>query len=139
MAVTLTDNAARRIVRILSGEPGKSALRIGVAGGGCSGFSYTFDLVADRNADDIAVENQGATVLIDEMSLSFMDGAVIGKNCIVAGHSIVTENAVFPDNSIIAGVPAKVVKTRDSGEANKGNAEWYFQNALRYAKGEDVM
>jgi len=77
MAVTLTDNAARRIVRILSGEPGKSALRIGVAGGGCSGFSYTFDLVADRNDDDIAVENQGATVLIDEMSLSFMDGAVI--------------------------------------------------------------
>ena len=73
-------------------------------------------------------------------------GCTIGDNCliginatIVAGHSIVTENAVFPANSIIAGVPAKVVKTRDSGAPNKGNAEWYFQNALRYAKGEDVM
>ncbi|MCB1155597.1 gamma carbonic anhydrase family protein, partial [bacterium] len=73
------------------------------------------------------------------INATIMDGAIIGNNCIVAGHSIVTEGAVFPDNSIIAGVPAKVVKTRDSGEANKGNAEWYFQNALRYARGEDVQ
>ena len=73
------------------------------------------------------------------INATIMDGAIIGNNCIVAGHSIVTEGAVFPDNSIIAGVPAKVVKTRDSGEANRGNAEWYFQNALRYARGEDVQ
>ena len=73
------------------------------------------------------------------INATIMDGAIIGNNCIVAGHSIVTENAVFPDNSIIAGVPAKVVKTRDNGAANAANAEWYFRNALRYAKGEDVM
>ena len=71
------------------------------------------------------------------INATIMDGAVIGKNSIVAGHSIVTEGSVFPENSIIAGAPAKVIRTRDSGAANKANAEWYFQNGLRYAKGED--
>ncbi len=71
------------------------------------------------------------------INATIMDGAVIGANSIVAGHSIVTEGSVFPENSIIAGAPAKVIRTRDSGAANRQNAEWYFQNGLRYAKGED--
>jgi carbonic anhydrase/acetyltransferase-like protein (isoleucine patch superfamily) len=71
------------------------------------------------------------------INATIMDGAVIGANSIVAGHSIVTEGSVFPENSIIAGAPAKAIRTRDSGAANKANAEWYFQNGLRYAKGED--
>ena len=75
--VTMTASAAKRIPKILAAEPDKTALRIAVEGGGCSGFSYKFDLVGDRNADDIAVERDGATVLIDDMSLTFMGGAVI--------------------------------------------------------------
>ncbi len=71
------------------------------------------------------------------INATIMDGAVIGANSIVAGHSIVTEGSVFPENSIIAGAPAKVIRTRDSGAANRQNAEWYFQNGSRYAKGED--
>jgi carbonic anhydrase/acetyltransferase-like protein (isoleucine patch superfamily) len=55
---------------------------------------------------------------------------VIGANSIVAGQSIVTENAVFPENSVIADVPAKLVKTRDDAAANRMNAEFYFQNGL---------
>jgi carbonic anhydrase/acetyltransferase-like protein (isoleucine patch superfamily) len=64
-----------------------------------------------------------------------MDGAKIGNNCIVAGHAIVTEGSAFPDNSIIAGSPAKLVKTRDSGAANIMNAAFYVQNAKNYARG----
>lgn len=75
--VTMTASAAKRIVKIMAAEPDKTALRIAVEGGGCSGFSYKFDLVADRNADDIAIERDGATVLVDDMSLTFMGGAVI--------------------------------------------------------------
>ncbi|MDE2363284.1 MAG: gamma carbonic anhydrase family protein [Hyphomicrobiales bacterium] len=71
------------------------------------------------------------------INATIMDGAVIGDNCIVAGHSIVRENSVFPDNSIIAGVPAKLVATRDNAAANKANAEFYYQNGLRYARGVD--
>jgi iron-sulfur cluster assembly accessory protein len=75
--VEVTEAAARRINAILAAEPGKKALRVAVEGGGCSGFSYTFDLVAGRNDDDVAVERDGATVLIDELSLIYMGGSVI--------------------------------------------------------------
>ena len=56
MKVDVTDAAARRIGKIVAGEPGKTALRVSVEGGGCSGFSYKFDLVSDRNDDDIVIE-----------------------------------------------------------------------------------
>lgn len=69
------------------------------------------------------------------INATVMDGAVIGDNSIVAGHSIVTENTEFPPNSIIAGVPAKVVATRDNSTANLGNAAFYAQNAVNYAAG----
>lgn len=73
------------------------------------------------------------------INATIMDGAVIGDNSIVAGHSIVTENTEFPPNSIIAGVPAKVVGTRDNGRANAMNAAFYRQNAENYAAGEERM
>lgn len=75
--VEMTDAAATRISRIVANEPGKEALRVSVEGGGCSGFSYKFDLVEGRNDDDTAIEKNGATVLIDEMSLIYMGGSVI--------------------------------------------------------------
>jgi iron-sulfur cluster assembly accessory protein len=75
--VTMTDSAAKRISKILASEPGKTALRISVEGGGCSGFSYKYDLTDTRNADDLVLEKNGATVLIDDMSLTFMGGSVI--------------------------------------------------------------
>ncbi len=73
------------------------------------------------------------------INATVMDGAVIGDNSIVAGHSIVTENTEFPPNSIIAGVPAKVVATRDMGKANAGNAAFYHLNGQNYAEGIDRM
>ncbi len=75
--VELTDAAAARINKILAGEPGKIALRVSVEGGGCSGFSYQFDLVDTRNDDDIVIERNGATVLVDDLSLVYMGGSVI--------------------------------------------------------------
>lgn len=75
--VSLSDRAARRIARILAGEPGGTALRVSVSGGGCSGFQYGFDLDATRTPDDIVIERDGATVLIDSISLPFIDGSEI--------------------------------------------------------------
>ncbi len=75
--VDLSDAAASRIAKIVSAQPGKIALRVSVEGGGCSGFSYKFDLVDARNDDDVAIEKAGATVLIDDMSLIYMGGSVI--------------------------------------------------------------
>ena len=76
--ISVTDAAMKRIAKILSGETGKDALRISVEGGGCSGFSYKFDLVAnDRQEDDLVISRDGATVLIDSVSVPYMSGSEV--------------------------------------------------------------
>ena len=63
--VSVSDAAAKRISAILQSDPEKTALRISVEGGGCSGFSYKYDLVDAQDEDDIVIEKLGAKVLID--------------------------------------------------------------------------
>ncbi len=75
--VSVTERAARRIAEIMETEPTARALRVSVEGGGCSGFQYKFDLVADREADDLVIEREGAVVVIDEMSVGYMEGSEI--------------------------------------------------------------
>jgi iron-sulfur cluster assembly accessory protein len=75
--VTLTPRAADRIKKIIAENPGKMHLRVSVLGGGCSGFQYEFALDNARNSDDIAVEKNGATVVVDAVSLGYMQGAEI--------------------------------------------------------------
>lgn len=58
-----------------------------------------------------------------------MDGAVIGPGSIVAGGACVLEGKIYPENSIIAGVPAKVIAQRDNRRANRLNAWQYHRNA----------
>jgi iron-sulfur cluster assembly accessory protein len=76
-SVTLSESAARRIREIVSAEDGKSALRVSVEGGGCSGFSYKFDLDDKPGDDDIVLERDEARVLIDQVSLVYMAGSEI--------------------------------------------------------------
>lgn len=75
--ITLTERAAERIRQILATEPGGKALRVSVSGGGCSGFQYEFEFDDSRSDDDLAVSRDGATVLIDSVSLVYMAGAEI--------------------------------------------------------------
>ncbi|MEX0853011.1 MAG: iron-sulfur cluster insertion protein ErpA [Bauldia sp.] len=90
--VTISDRAARRIARVLSNEPPGSALRISVAGGGCSGFQYEFDLDSSRANDDLVVERDGAVVLIDPVSLPYMGGAEIDFVDDLIGQSFQIKN-----------------------------------------------
>jgi iron-sulfur cluster assembly accessory protein len=75
--VVLTESAAKRIAEILKNEPPGSVLRVGVDGGGCSGFQYTYDLTQDRESDDLVLEQLGAIVVIDPISLDFLKGCEI--------------------------------------------------------------
>ena len=75
--VTVSDAAARRILSILQKTPSENALRISVEGGGCSGFSYKFDLTHVSEADDLVIEKDGARVIIDQTSLAYLDGSVV--------------------------------------------------------------
>jgi len=66
-----------------------------------------------------------------------LNGARIGRNCIVGAGSVVTENKEFPDNSLVIGAPARVVRTLDEATAKTiaGNAAHYVANARRFARG----
>ena len=75
--VTLSASAAKQISTIMAAQADAHFLRIGVVGGGCSGFSYTFDLATEKAGDDLVIERDGANVLIDEASLPFLEGSEI--------------------------------------------------------------
>jgi iron-sulfur cluster assembly accessory protein len=75
--VSVTERAAKRIAEIVAADPAAPNLRVTVEGGGCSGFQYKFDLVAEADADDLVLERDGARVLIDPVSLQYMQGAEI--------------------------------------------------------------
>jgi carbonic anhydrase/acetyltransferase-like protein (isoleucine patch superfamily) len=66
-----------------------------------------------------------------------LNGAKIGRNCIVGAGSVVTEGKEFPDNSLIIGAPARVVRTLDDAAAQKlaQSAGHYVDNSRRFAKG----
>jgi iron-sulfur cluster assembly accessory protein len=76
-SVVMTESAAKRISEILKNEPAGSVLRIGVDGGGCSGFQYNYNLTQDREADDLVLERAGAIIVIDPISLDFLKGCEI--------------------------------------------------------------
>ncbi len=52
-------------------------LRVSVEGGGCSGFQYKFDMDREKTSDDLVISRDGATVLIDPMSVNYMAGSEI--------------------------------------------------------------
>ena len=90
--VELTGRAARRINDIMAAEPAGSMLRISVNGGGCSGFAYAFDVDRTRQDDDIVVERDGVAVLVDQVSVQYMDGSVIDFVDDLIGQSFKIEN-----------------------------------------------
>ncbi len=75
--VVVTANAARRISEILAGEAPQSVLRVSVEGGGCSGFQYRFDVTRERGSDDTIIERDGATIVVDKVSLDYLSGSRI--------------------------------------------------------------
>jgi iron-sulfur cluster assembly accessory protein len=77
MPVTVSPSAVKRIAAILAGEGGGTMLRLAVTGGGCSGFQYNFALDETRMDEDLFIEQGGARILIDPVSLDFLAGAEI--------------------------------------------------------------
>ncbi|MFZ4532053.1 MAG: iron-sulfur cluster insertion protein ErpA [Alsobacter sp.] len=88
----VTAPAARRILAILKAEPQGSMLRVSVNGGGCSGFQYDFGIDQARNPDDLVIERDGAVVLVDSVSLPFVQGAVLDFVDDLMGQSFRVQN-----------------------------------------------
>lgn len=87
----VTDRAFARLAEIeeMTGE-GKP-LRVGVSGGGCSGFQYEI-LLDDATSEDLVLEKNGQRVLVDPVSLPFLQNAVIDFTDELIGARFVIEN-----------------------------------------------
>ncbi len=92
LPVTVSARAAKRIAAILTGEGRSTMLRLAVTGGGCSGFQYNFALDETRMDDDLFIEEGGAKILIDPVSLDFLAGAEIDFTDDMIGQAFKVNN-----------------------------------------------
>ena len=75
MSLQLTEQAITKVKEIISSqEPQPVGLRVGVVGGGCSGFSYQMNFVNESNGFDQVLEYDGLKVFVDQTSLMYLDG-----------------------------------------------------------------
>ncbi len=76
-SVVVTESAIKKIAAILGSEKEPAVLRVSVEGGGCSGFQYKFDVQRAPEAEDVVIARDGATVVIDPVSLEYLAGSRI--------------------------------------------------------------
>lgn len=87
----VTERAFARLAEINAHADVPKALRVAVEGGGCSGFQYNIDLDAPSNGD-LVLEGEGQKVVVDEVSLPFLNNAVIDFSDELIGARFVIEN-----------------------------------------------
>lgn len=87
----VTDRAFARLAEIAEATGESRALRVAVEGGGCSGFQYDIRL-DDPASGDLVIEKDGQKVLVDEVSLPFLQNAVIDFSDELIGARFVIEN-----------------------------------------------
>ena len=75
--IALTPSAAARVASIAAKQGKPAILRLSIEGGGCSGFQYRFGLADAIAGDDLAVQTDGVTLVVDEVSLDLVRGAAV--------------------------------------------------------------
>lgn len=91
--VVFTDAAADKVSELIEDESNPELmLRVFVAGGGCSGFSYGFTFDENVEDGDSQIENRGVTLLIDPMSVQYLMGAEIDYKEDLQGAQFVIRN-----------------------------------------------
>lgn len=92
-AVMFTEQAARKVSELMRDEERDDLkLRVFVTGGGCSGFQYGFSFDESAAEDDTQVETLGVTLVIDPMSVVYLEGAEIDYRDDVNGAQFVIRN-----------------------------------------------
>ncbi len=87
------DGAVQRIKVLMENENNPDIkLRIGITGGGCSGFQYNFSLDDKVNDDDVVFERDGIGVVVDETSLPFINGTLLDFKNDLMGNYFTMEN-----------------------------------------------
>ena len=91
--ITFSSNAARKVVALISAS-GRQApmLRVYIQGGGCSGFQYGFAFEDGAADDDFAIDNDGATLLVDPLSYQYLMGSEVDYREDLEGARFVINN-----------------------------------------------
>lgn len=91
--VYLTKVAASKIRNLTTPSvEHQKALRVFIKGGGCSGFSYGFTFTEEILEDDTKVETNGATIVVDPLSIQYLNGARIDYKEDLQGSQFIVEN-----------------------------------------------
>lgn len=90
--MTLSPAAAARVAAIAARQGKPAVLRLSVEGGGCSGFQYKFGLADAAESDDLAVQTDGVTLLVDPVSLDLVAGSVVDYVESLGGAAFKVEN-----------------------------------------------
>lgn len=88
-----TDAAARKVQQLILEERNPDLkLRVYISGGGCSGFQYGFSFDEDQAEDDLAIVNDGITLLVDPLSFQYLMGAEVDYSESLQGAQFVIRN-----------------------------------------------
>ena len=77
MQISLTESAARRVAWIAERQSRPAVLRLAVDGGGCAGFTYSFELAEAPEAGDVIAETDGVKLVVDPASLDLVRGSSV--------------------------------------------------------------
>lgn len=118
----LSARAASRVAEILTAETQARALRVAVLAGGCSGFQYKFELTEVAEPEDIAIEQDGARVLIDPASLELLAGSELDySDALMGAHFTVRNpNAISACGCGTSFAVKDDIGNDDTGEAGSG-------------------
>jgi iron-sulfur cluster insertion protein len=91
--LVFTDAAAGKVRELIAEEGNPDLkLRVYISGGGCSGFQYGFTFDEARAEDDLALDKDGVTLLVDPLSLQYLAGAEIVYSESLSGAQLVIRN-----------------------------------------------
>lgn len=89
--ITLTDAAVEQVIELLSKEENGKGLRLGVKGGGCSGFSYSLNFDFEKERDNI-IEHENFKVFLDPKSTIYLKGIQLDYQSGLDGKGFVFQN-----------------------------------------------
>jgi iron-sulfur cluster insertion protein len=89
-----TESAAERVKELIqeNNEDANTSLRVFVEGGGCHGFSYGFGFEQDVADDDTVYETNGVKLVVDSMSIMYLDDATVDFISSIHGDRFVIDN-----------------------------------------------
>lgn len=93
--VILSETAAKEVKKIIVDQEldaDKVRLRVGVKGGGCSGFSYVLDLTETQKETDEVFEQHGVKIIVDPKSLLYLNGVTVDFRDEIMGRGFVFNN-----------------------------------------------